>query len=49
MSTDTEERVKAHPLDAPDTEVSERETFGLNSINLRRLPITSRTSFIVVE
>ena len=31
MSTDTEERVKAHPLDAPDTEVSVRETFGLDS------------------
>ena len=31
MSTDTEERVKANPLDAPDTEVFVRETFGLDS------------------
>lgn len=31
MSTDNEERVRSHPLDAPDTEVSVRETFGLDS------------------
>ena len=31
MSTDNEERMRSHPLDAPDTEVSVRETFGLDS------------------
>ena len=31
MSTENDERVRAHPLDAPDTEVSVRETFGLDT------------------
>ena len=35
--------------DSPGETIALMETFGLNSINLRRLPITSRTSFFVVE
>lgn len=31
MSTENDERVRAHPLDAPDTEVSVREAFALDT------------------